>query len=575
MKIINSEVHNYRNLDGACALFDDDCNFIVGENNLGKSNLLQLFDTIFSRRSFREDDFEDSTKPIEVILRLKLAEMEIGHFRDLFDIEDYSTINIVCKQNSIDDNIEFSHLESTTYIPAPAVRSINYIYYDSLRNPITEVRFDRGRGVSRFLSNLVSQYLQTNAITDKDFLETTKVEALIKDINDKLVKIKPFKDFGVSAETDDDLESLLSKILVLKDATGGALTQAGYGVQFLILVILSILEKIQTIMQQRRDRGIFENEETKEKAISLVLSFDEPEIHLHPFLQRTLIKFLRSVINNKNEDFKQLIKELFDIDYFIGQIIIVTQSPNIILNDYKQIIRFYRENDLLKIVSGTELNLNAQLHKHLYLNFPFIKEAFFSRGAIFIEGDSEFASLPQFAQSHPTPVDLDDYGITVIQAHGDSVPQLIELAALFGIPSVGLTDKDTGTTLPTRPNHYQTNLRNFEEELVHMVINAGEEATLRQIVSTFDAKGISKEIQSTALNKWALRTYSVGTEEYTTNMKLADIDAKDNLKLLAYYLTWFSINKSYPLGKLIGETLSTSEIPMPYINIISEVLKLV
>ena len=574
MRITRLEIHNFRNLDGVVVLFDEDCNFIIGENNLGKSNLLHLLNIIFSRRSFGNEDFKDITKPIEIILRIKLTEMEIGHFQDLFDIDDYTTINVRCRQTNIDDFIEFFHLETSAYIQPSAVRCINYIHYDSLRNPITEIRFDRGRGVGRFLNNLVSQYLKDNEITNKDFIEISKVHTLIEAINDKLLKIKSFKDFGISAVPDDDVESLLSKVLVLKDGTGGVLAKAGYGVQFLILVTLSILEKIQAIMQQRKDRGIFENEKTGEKATSLVLGFDEPEIHLHPYMQRALIKFLCAVINNDDKDFKLLIKELFDIDNFIGQIIVVTQSPNIILNDYKQIIRFYSGHDSIKICSGTELKLNAQLQKHLYLNFPFIKEAFFSRCAIFVEGDSEYASLPLFAQKLPTPIDFDDIGICVIQAHGDSIPQLIELASLFGIPSVGLTDKDSGMTTPTLPNHFQTNLRNFEEELVN-IIDANGEANLRKIVSTYDPKGINREIQFEALNKWALRKYSVVSKEYTNNLKLADITSTDIINLKAFYLTWFSINKSYPLGKLIGETLSQAEIPIPYQNIVTEALKLV
>jgi putative ATP-dependent endonuclease of OLD family len=575
VKITRLEVHNFRNLDGAIVLLDNDCSFIVGENNLGKSNLLHLLDTIFSRRSFAEEDFQDATKPIEVMLRLKLAEIEIGHFQDLFDIDDYTGINVVCRQVNVDENIEFSHLETKTSIQPSAIRCANYIHYDSLRNPVAEIRFDKDRGVGRFLKNLISQYLKTGGVTDKDFLESEKVDALVEAVNDKLLKIKSFKDFGISAVADEDLESLLPKVLILRDGTGGTLAKAGYGVQFLILVTLSILERIQSIMRQRKDRGIFEDGKTGEKALSLVLGFDEPEIHLHPYIQRALMKFLCAVINNKNEDFGLLIKELFSIDRLIGQIIIVTQSPNIISNEYRQIVRFYLDNNSLKIVSGTQLTLNPQLQKHLYLNLPFIKEAFFSRCAVFVEGDSEYASLPLFAQKHPTPVDLDDLGICVIQAHGNAVPHLIELASLFGIPSVGLTDKDTGTIVPSIPNHYQTNLRDFEEELVSHILGANGEATLRRIVTEYDSRGPNREIQAQVLNRWALRTYSVVPKEYTNSLKLADIANTDLINLKAYYLTWFAINKSYPLGKLIGETLSQTEIPTPYRDIVTEALKLV
>lgn len=573
MKITRAEIHNYRNLDGAEVFFADDCNFIVGENNLGKSNLLSLFNVIFSRRSFDSEDFTDATKPIEIHLRLKLADIEIGHFKDLFDVEDYTVINLVCRQSNTDEFIEFSHLETKTSIQASLVRSLNYAHYDSLRNPIAEINFDKGRGVGRFLNNIVCQYLKDSAMTPKDFLVDEKVTALINAINDKLLKIKSFKDFDISATADDDPATLLSKVLVLKDGKGDALVRAGYGIQFFVLVTLSFLDRIQSIMLQRRDRGVFENDETGEKAISLVLGFDEPEIHLHPYMQRSLVKYLNSIINNENQDFRLLVKELFNIDRLMGQIIVVTQSPNIILNDFRQIIRFYSGADSINIISGTQLKLDFQLTRHLYLNFPFIKEAFFSHCAIFVEGDSEYASLPLFAQRLTPPVDFDELGICVIQARGQAVPQLIRLASSFGIPSVGMTDRDSGIA-PSIPGHSQTNLRNFEEELVS-IIDIGGEGTLRSIVQGYDPQGINAAVQFSALNKWAIEKYSVSSNKFTTNLRLADIPATDVVALRAFYLTWFSLNKSYPLGKTIGEALSEKEIPSSYKTLIAEALKLI
>ena len=43
MKVTKLSVKNYKNLDDINIDLDDNCNFIVGENNLGKSNLLDLF----------------------------------------------------------------------------------------------------------------------------------------------------------------------------------------------------------------------------------------------------------------------------------------------------------------------------------------------------------------------------------------------------------------------------------------------------------------------------------------------------------------------------------------------------
>jgi len=572
MKVTKFKIHNYRNLDDTDICLDDECNFIVGENNLGKSNLLSLFNIIFTSRAFKFEDFKDPKLPIEVQFQLKLAPIEIGHFQDLFDLDDYSLINITANQENTDDNIVFYHTETSTFIQPSVVKCINYIHYDSLRNPVAEINFDKGRGVGRFLRNIISQYLKENGISDADFLDDKKVNELLGSINNKIIKIKSFQDFGIKASTEDDAENLLSKIVVLKDSKGDSFLKTGYGIQFLILVTLSVLEKLQAIRNQRGERGIFENEKEGTRSISLVIGLDEPEIHLHPYMQRSLIKYLNSVMNNNNPNFKELVKELFDIDEFIGQIIVVTHSPNILLNDYKQIIRFYSEKGVTKIISGSQFTLGEQLHKHLYLHFPFIKEAFFSRCAIFVEGDSEFSCFPIFGKK--LSIDFDDLGICVIQAGGDAIHQLIELATKFGIQSVGITDKDDGSHPPILHNHFETNLRDFEAELVTL-IDVGKENILRAIQCRFDSQGIDRIMDAKALNKRAYNKHGIGIVPFTTGLRLSDIALTDILNLKAFYLTWFAVCKSFPLGLLIGEQLSVAEIPTIYKTVISEAKKLV
>lgn len=572
MKITRVEIQNYRNLSGLIVHFDENCNFIVGENNIGKSNLLWLLNSVFSNRAFNAEDFKDQNQPIEIIFQLKLDEIELGNFQDLFDNEDHSLINIIAKQDNTDEYIVFAHKETGTSIAASSIKCVNYIHYDSLRNPITEINFDRGRGVGKFLRSIVSKYLEIEKNSGKDFIEQKNIEGLLEAINGIVSRIKSFRDYGISASPDDDLESLLSKLITLKDAKGDNLTKAGYGVQFLILVTLSILEQIQFIKQQRKDRAVFVNPETDEKAISLVLGLDEPEIHLHPYLQRTLIKYLNEVINNKNEDFRQLIKELFDIDKFIGQIIVATHSPNIILDDYHQIVRFYLEKQKVKIKCGSQLTLERHIEKHLQLHFPFIKEAFFAKTAIFVEGDSEYAAFPVIGEK--IHGDFDDLGLCVVQANGQAVPQLIQIAQSFGIPSVGLTDRDGGNNHPVLPNHRETDLRDFEEEIITFLLTLNQEIVLRNIVNEYDPMGEQRTMEFKTLNK-RVRKYNVVNSDYATNLKLADINQDDQNNLKSFYLAWFSINKSYSLGKLIGENLSRTQIPPIFEKVITEAYNLV
>ncbi|MGN6647550.1 MAG: ATP-dependent nuclease [Cytophaga sp.] len=560
MQIKKIAINNYRNLDGLSVVFADTCNFIVGENNLGKSNLLNIFQILFTNRSFKYNDFTDILKPIEITLQLKLEDIEIGHFEDLFDTTDYRLINITCRQLTTDDNIEFYHTETNTFIQPSVVRCVNFIHYDSLRNPMTEINFDKGRGVGRFLANVVKNYLEEKQLTNNDFINENKVSEFLENINSKIVKLKTFNDFKINASTDDNLENLLSKIIVLKDEKGEPLNKSGYGVQFLILITLSILERIQSIKAQRKEKGIFEHEIEHTKHISLIIGLDEPEIHLHPYMQRSLIKYLNNIISNKNLEFQQLVKELFDIDGFNGQIIITTHSPNILLNDYRQIIRLYPVNGKTKIKSGSEIVLDERLSKRLHMHFPYIKEAFFSRCVIFVEGDSEESSFYHFAEK--MSVDLDELGISIIQSRGGEVAAikiLMELATKFDIPSVGIGDKDNNT--PVEVPLYITSKKDFEEELVSL-IDLGEEVFLSEIVADYDSADAI--VQVGALNKYAFKAYQITQNKYTSDLKLSDIPKTDMLNLKAFYLTWFSSKKSFPLGKLIGEKIFLDNIPTIY-----------
>lgn len=568
MKITKLTATNYRNLDNISIDLDENCNFIVGENNLGKSNLLDLFQIILSNRSFLQSDFTDASSSIHIEITIKLNDIEKGNFEDLFDGTNPDLINIICKQETVDDNISFSHKETGIHIPASRIRCANFIHYNSLRNPIQEVRFGKSKGVGRFLNNIIQKYLTDNSLTSSDFLNEEKIDNLLVFVNEHITKIKTFKDFNISTVLDKELESLLPKMLVFEDGDNNPLSQSGYGVQFLILITLSILEKVETIISKKISNTIFETGAGK-RYISLIIGLDEPEVHLHPYMQRSLIKYLNKIISNENEEFITLLQELFNIDGFIGQIILVTHSPNIILNNYQQIIRLYQEGSSTKVISGHSFVLEAQESKHLHLLFPFIKEAFFSRGVLLVEGDSEYGSFPFFANS--CNYDFDDLGICLIQTRGEGgIKPANNLLSKFSIPSVAIRDRDT-LTEPSSFPIYLTNKIDFEEELIES--NCSDYSILEAIFYQVDSKQEQRQLQSGALKKRAYKVYKVYTEKPTFNLTYKDISNPQDKK--AFYLTWYSINKSITLGLLIGQTLQKEQIPQVYIDVIDKIVELV
>lgn len=198
------------------------------------------------------------------------------------------------------------------------VKCLNFLYYDSIRNPSNELSFNKSKGVGKFLHHIILKHLQASGTTDADFVDTTKTDELSAYINTVICKIKAFSQYSISVEVERDVENLLSRILTLKDGNNKYIHQSGYGVQFLAIITLTILQKILETMELKRDRGVYEYKETEDseevkKAISLVVGFDEPEIHLHPYLQRSLVKYINRILTNGEPDFISLLESVFGV----------------------------------------------------------------------------------------------------------------------------------------------------------------------------------------------------------------------------------------------------------------------
>jgi putative ATP-dependent endonuclease of the OLD family len=465
MRISALEIKNYRNLDGVKIKFHPTMNFIIGENNLGKSNLLDLLNILFNRNNFAESDFLNLDEQICITFSLGLSEIEQGFFDDLFDPSDREKINIVAVQESPDDVIKFQHQESGTVISNSIVRCVNYINYDSLRNPSSELSFSKNRGVGRFLNHIIVKYLEDGSLQDVDFVIIEKIDEFLIEVNQSLQKIKSFKDFSVQAIREENKENLLAKLILLADSNNRALESLGYGVQFSIIITLSIFERLLSLSKQRLDRCIIEDSSNSEKCIPILIGLDEPEIHLHPYAQRSLIKYLGRVVNNHELDFSSLLTDIFKVNKLLGQILVVSHSPSILLNDYRQFLRFCKDGSGCLIVkNGFDINLDAATEKQLLKNLPYVKEAFFSKTVILVEGDSELGAFPIFSER--MNVDLDELGISVVQAgSADSIPPLMKLLNEFGIQNVGLMDADKKTAYDGISNLFFTQGIDFEEDM--------------------------------------------------------------------------------------------------------------
>jgi putative ATP-dependent endonuclease of OLD family len=566
MKIVKVRIDNYRNLDKVEMYFNPDMNFLIGENDLGKSNLLDMFDVVFNRRRFSEEDFFNNSNLIKIEFSLLLSEAEKGNFEDYFDPIDNNLINIIAKQEAPDEDLKYFHKESEEEIHYSKLRCVNFLKYDSLRTPQEELTFYRRRGVGKFLSYLVNRVVTEDDKQD-DFIKKESINPILLYINEIFKKMRLIKDFMISASIEKEITDLVFRILTIKDSQGIEIQKTGHGVQFSLLIMLHILERLMQIIEdKRRQECLFTA--NGEKTISLILGMDEPEIHLHPYMQRSLMNFVSSFLQNKEALFSSLVKELFDIDKFDGQTIIVSHSPNILLNNYKYIARFYKEESKIKVTSGSQLQLTPEIEKHLLKNFSYIKEAFFSRCVIIVEGDTEYGALPMWAEK--IIGNLDDLGITVIHGGGaNSIPPIANLLNKLKLSNVRIVDRDVYESSRIKydsiPNLFVTDKRDFEEELVENLFTAGKDKILFELVDEHDTIGLKKRIQKSKLKDIAEKygiTITWDDNDYAFN-EILEVNDKENLKK-AMFLSWLDINKSIILGRIIGEKVELDYIPKKY-----------
>lgn len=463
------KIKNYRNLDGKTIVFDPEINFIIGENNLGKTNILELLHTFFAVGKFQDDDFNNQEECIEISLVIKYSDSEIGFFEDNFDIDDYHAITITGVQDSVDERLEYYHGDDCLRkINATTIRKINTLYYYAQRMPAKEVDFRKGNGSGKVLNYLIQSSLKGLSLEERDLIKTSEISSIVSSINSNLTKINTITGDRLQAYLDDNPGQILCRMLEIGDVNGRDLSKLGEGIQYAFNILLQIIENIYSVKSSRKPEKFEERLVVVDgkKLYPIILILDEPEVHQHPYRQRSLMKKIMGVIDNTNSDFMELLQELFGIDGLTGQIFLATHSPNILLNDYKQFIRVYQSNSTLEIISGRNITFteDPKLFKHLLHNFIYLKEAMFSRYIIFVEGDTEMGAIPVFAERKN--IDLDSLGVGIIKLDGaDGVKRCMALYSKFGIPTIAIIDKDKKDLYENVPNVYFTTEMDYEEDV--------------------------------------------------------------------------------------------------------------
>ena len=575
MRISCVKVNNYRNIDGIEVTFNPECTYIIGENNIGKSNFLTLLATVCNGKSFDEKDFADSEKPIEVELDIKLLPNEQGFFGDNFSPEDASLLKIRYHQTIRDAYPTIVSADSNESIPPKQLRKLNFLKYETTSVPSKELRLDTQKGAGLLISTIIERFDDSAAYA---FLDTTQVDRLMEFINGYLEKIRSFRDYSIKATVSPDSTEMLTRLFYLSDGNR-KIESTGSGVQYMAMASINILCQIMELYKSKS--VLFEDllytDSDGKKLLPLILSIDEPEVHLHPYLQRSLIGYYKRILCNKDTEFVDLLKMLFNVDGISGQIIIVTHSTDALIGDYRNLIRFYKKEDKTSVISGYALRptpgnnnagrIKAETEKHLIMHFPEVKEAFYAKCALLIEGETEYGCIHKFAEK--IGISLDDYGICVINARGqNSIKPLRQLFTFFAIPSVAIYDGDVKDDHTATPDEFYTTELCFEIEIVKTLFAAGKTDLVRAIALDMDNNACSVPLDANFVRNH-FKKMNIDIDSYTPK-KLNDVSDDDEKDFCRMFSAWFMAKKGVLLGRIIGEATPTENIPVCYSSAIKK-----
>jgi putative ATP-dependent endonuclease of the OLD family len=182
-------------------------------------------------------------------------------------------------------------------------------------------------------------------------------------------------------------------------------TELGEGVQnALVLAILKAFE-------ERRKQGA-------------ILLIEEPEMFLHPQMQRSLNKTLREIAKT-------------------NQVIYTTHSPHFVsIPEYDEVVIVRKGSDGTN-VRCSNLPTNPKRKEKLIKELdPERNELFFASRVLFVEGDTEKLALPEYARR--LNLDLDRAGATIVEVGGKrNLLEFAQIAASFEIPTGIVFDEDS------------------------------------------------------------------------------------------------------------------------------------
>ena len=537
-------IENYRNLADVTLSFHNDINYFVGENSVGKSNFLDLLEIIMDCHGFIESDFTDVNKPIRIDFEISLGEL---NYKSMYTADEGPTYRLRLEQVVQEVYPRLYRVTDAEIEPMP-LSMIRHALYVCHRDTSEQELFSIPSSIYVELGQLLQAYVFRLEMPTDDFQR--EIVSLRKDLD-------PYCMLNIQ-----------HLVEVLSTSSAMERKYSADNVRLIMAVALKILAQIYMKVSSATTNleSLLVYDAKGHKFLPIFISVDEPELHLSPYLQRAVLNYYRQIATNENEEFLALLRDIFKIDGLLGQLFVVTHSTDALVDDYRHIIRLYRdENNMVCAACGVTFNFPKEVEKHLIMHFPEAKEALYARCIIIVEGETEYGSFTGFGKK--LGVDFDYFGICLINARGESsISKLQKLFNRFSIPTVALYDRDVeGKYAKAHSNIFYTQEICFEMDFVSYLLAMHKRSIMDAII-----KDIIDDARPMVTKDMARRGYAkLGiTKSQIVQRCLPNISDRKLDDLHIYYFSWFFANKGVIVGRRISQFLDASMIPPAFIAVI-------
>ncbi len=423
---------------------------VVGENRVGKSNLLYALRLIFdptlpdSSRQLTLADFWDGLESPDADDKIVVS-VEIKDFQGDMDVlavitdfrlnDDPDTVRLtyefrpradlegdpasdddydfICYGGE-DEAKEFGHdfRRRIAMDLLPALRDAEGDLGSWRHSPLRPLIEEAFSGIDRDDLQEISDQVES---ATQQMTKFDRVEALEKSIGELFVEmsgprqdVKPRLGFAPS-----DPARLFRNIRLLIDEGTRGINDASLGSANLIFLTLKALQLKRMMKENTRDHTI--------------LAIEEPEAHLHPHLQRSVYRHLFVSIGEDDQ----------------LSIFLTTHSPHIAsvapLRSILLLKDTPEDGTIGRSTASLEFDDSEVDDLTRYLDVT-RAEILFARGVILVEGDAERFLVPEFARM--LDIQLDLLGITVCSVSGTNFQPYAKFLTGLGIPFAIVTDWD-------------------------------------------------------------------------------------------------------------------------------------